>query len=32
MKLATIRLRNDDGPAVTRAVRVDGNTLVDLGV
>ena len=31
MKLATIRLRNDDGSVGTRAVRVDGSTLVDLG-
>ena len=31
MKLATIRLRNDDGTERTRAVRVDGTTLVDLG-
>jgi acylpyruvate hydrolase len=31
MKLATIRLRNDDGTEATRAVRVDGDTLVDLG-
>ena len=31
MNLATIRLRKDDGAEGTRAVRVDGNTLVDLG-
>lgn len=31
MKLATIRLRHDDGAEGTRAVRVDGSTLVDLG-